>query len=105
MAEIQNNDSKVVFRMSITLGLILAVASGIWWAAAFTQEVITMQSDVLKNRRFSEEMGIQVFRLREHAAADIVMEKAVERRLDSIDNTLRRIEGKLDQVNRRSNQQ
>jgi len=105
MAEIQNNSSKVVFRMSITMGLILAIASGIWWAAAFTQEVITMQSEVLKNRRFSEEMGIQVFRLRERAAADIVVEKSVERRLDSIDNTLRRIELKLDQVNRRSNQQ
>jgi len=105
MAEIQNNGSRVVFRMSITLGLILAIASGIWWAAAFTQEVITMQGEVLKNRRFSEAMGIHVFSLRERAAADIVVEKAVERRLNSIDNTLRRIEGKLDRVNRRSNQQ
>ena len=105
MAEIQANGSKVVFRMSITVGLILAIASGIWWAAAFTQEVITMQSEVLKNRRFSEEMGIHVFSLRERAAADTIVERAVERRLNSIDNTLRRIEGKLDRVNRRSNQQ
>ena len=91
-----------MFRGVMVLGLLSSVASGIWWAAAFTQEVKMMQVQVERNKTFSVDMGNDVRSLRERAAADDADDratmKATEQRLDSIDSTIRRIEGKIDKV-------
>ncbi len=92
------NNMRVTFRLSMTLGLAGTIAAGIWWAAAFTQEVHTMKSDIETNRGYSEDMGKQVFGLRVRAAADDATGKAVEQRLNSIDNILQRIERKIDRA-------
>ncbi len=95
------NGQRVVFRGVMILSLIGTVASGIWWAAAFTQEVRTMQESIEHNTEYSVDMGKQVFSLRERAAADGATNRATQRRLKAIDDTLRRIEGKIDQATRR----
>ncbi len=92
------NGSRVTFRLSMTLGLAGTIAAGIWWAAAFTQEVRTMQDDIVVNRDRSVDMGEQVFSLRVRAAADDATGKAVQQRLNSIDNILQRIERKIDRA-------
>ncbi len=99
MAEVLLNGSKVVFRSVIVLSLAGSVASGIWWASAFTRDVQLMQKEIAKNKQFSDDMGRIVFSLRERAAADDADDRATseatEYRLNSIDNTLRRIEDKM----------
>ena len=99
------NGPKVTFRLSMTLGLAGTIAAGIWWAAAFTQEVQTMRGDIETNREHSVDVGRQVFGLRVRAAADDATGKAVEQRLNSIDTILQRIERKLDRVTRGGSRQ
>ena len=94
------NGPKVTFRLSMTLGLAGTIAAGIWWAAAFTQEVRTMQDDIETNRVYSEDVGKQVFGLRVRAAANDATGKAVQQRLNSIDSILQRIERKIDRATR-----
>ncbi len=89
----------------MTLGLAGTIAAGIWWAAAFTQEVRTMQDDIESQKKYSEDMGKQVFGLRVRAAADDATGKAVEQRLDSIDDVLKRIERKIDRGTQRGTRQ
>lgn len=104
MAEMQLNGTRIVFRSIIVVSLVSSVASGIWWASAFTQEVRMMQENITKNKLYSIEMGQSVFKLRERAATDDADDratlKATEYRLNSIDATLRRIETKIDSATR-----
>ncbi len=104
MTELQINGTRIVFRSLMVLSLAGSVASGIWWASGFTQEVRTMQEEIAKNKEYSFNMGQSVFSLRERAATDDADDrataKATEYRLNSIDNTLRRIEAKIDRGNR-----
>ena len=96
------NNMRVTFRLSMTLGLAGTIAAGIWWASAFTQEVRkdlqTIQSNIETNREHSEDVGRQVFGLRVRAAANDATGKAVQQRLNSIDNILQRIERKIDRA-------
>lgn len=79
--------------------------AGVWWASGFTQEVRTMQGSVEDNEDAVIVLRRDVFSLRERAAAGDATGKATERRLDSIDGTLRRIEEKLDRATRQGNRQ
>ena len=98
------NGNRIVFRGAMVLGLAGTIASSIWWAAAFTQEVKMMQTQVDRNGKYGIDLSRDVFSLRERAAADDADDratmKATENRLDSIDSTLRRIEGKIDNATR-----
>ncbi len=96
----QPNGPKFAFRSAIVLSIAGTIAAGIWWAAAFTQEVRTMQDDIEVNRTYSDDMGKQVFGLRVRAAANDATGKAVEQRLNSIDSILQRIERKIDRATR-----
>ncbi len=94
------NGARVAFRVAMAISLGGTIASGIWWASAFTQEVRTMQGEIQQNKKSSDRIGTAVFSLRERAAADDATGRATEQRLDSIDDTLRRIEGKIDRATR-----
>ena len=100
ITEVTKNGGTVSFRFSMTLGLAGTIAAGIWWAAVFAQEVDTLRGEVDTNRAYSEDMGKQVFSLRERAAANDATGAAVKQRLNSIDSTLQRIESKMDRAAR-----
>ncbi len=93
------NGTRIAFVL-LVLSLIGTLASGVWWASAFTHDVETMQGEIQKNKQSSDDIGAAVFTLRERAAADDATARATEQRLNSIDNTLTRIERKIDRATR-----
>ena len=101
---ISSSNGRNIYRVTMTTSLLGAILAGVWWAAGFTQEVRTMQSEIKINKTFSDSMGRDVFSLRERAAADDATGRATQQRLNSIDRTLQRIETKIDNATRRSNE-
>ncbi len=102
-AFIYKNGFRVTFRVTMLLGLIGTIVVGGWYAGVFSQEVESMKKDIIRNTGGREKMGQQVIDLQTRAAGVDATGRATQYRLNSIDATLRRIEGKIDARNQRSN--
>ena len=94
------NGVRISWRLGVIVTLAAGAFTGVWWAGGFAQEVQDMQSRILENEEFSETMGVQVYRLDRRAAAAEATTRGLEKRLDSIDRALARIESKIDRNGR-----
>ena len=83
---------KVSWRLGVLAAIFGTVIGGAFWAGRFTSRVDDVDIRLTTLTSFSQNMGIRVDLLREHAVADDVGDKAVERRLERIENILSRIE-------------
>ena len=83
---------KVSWRLGVLAAIIGTIVGGAFWAGRFTNRVDVISSSHMILAKASQDMGLQVDRLREQQAADEVGDLAVERRLKQIENVLVRIE-------------
>ncbi len=95
------NGLRITFRVSMVLGLLGTIIAGSWYAGAFSEEVETMKREITRNTDGREDIAKKVISLQTGAAARDATAKGTEQRLDSIDNTLRRIEAKIDRATQR----
>jgi len=99
---IKRNGSSVVWRLGISTAVLITLATMIFYAGGFAQDVETLQGLSQENKQRSLNMGLEVNELKEAEAAASVMGRVTARRLLKIEQTLEenrasllRIEGLL----------
>ena len=97
------NGFRITFRVTIFLGLLGTIVAGGWYAGGFSQEVESMKMEITRNTVGREIIAQGVINLQTKAAAVDATGRATQQRLNSIDATLRRIEGKIDMATLRYN--
>ncbi len=102
MNGIYKNGVRITFRATILIGLLGTIIAGSWYAGGFSQDVASMKTDITDNTEGRAKIGAEVIDLQTRAAAADATGRATEQRLNSIDNTLRRIERKIDRATNRS---
>jgi hypothetical protein len=89
------NVSRLTFRLTMVIGLMCTIGAGGFFFGVFWDKSENSRLVVLENTKGRANMQTEVNVLLRLAAAHAETHKAVERRFDTIDKTLRRIEGKM----------
>ena len=87
-----NGTVKITWRLGVLAAIAGTIVGGVFWAGRFTERVDDMGLALVNLRGDSQTMGRKVDLLREYQVADDVGDRAVEQRLEKIEDVLVRIE-------------
>ena len=103
---IKRNGPNVIWRLGISAAVMITLATMIFYAGGFAQDVETLQGVSQENKQRSLNMALEVNNLNAARAASNVTARTTARRLLKIEQTLEenkaalsRIEGLLDSSN------
>jgi len=87
-----NGTFRLSWRLGVVISLSGAILTGTYFAGGFITRAGMLEGELLELKLYSQEMGLQVGKLLALDAADNAGDRAVEARLEKIEDVVVRIE-------------